>query len=342
MSTVSIVIPVYNVEKYLRQCIESVLAQIYEDFEIILVNDGSTDNSGEICNEYKKADSRVRVFHKENGGLVSACTFGIMKSYSQFICFVDSDDWISVDFLEVLISNQKCTNADIVCCQAIREYENGNSNYKLTKLSTGVYNLADIVGSLIYGRVIGKAIANSRWGKLIRTSIVKNNLDYYREDIVNGEDQQLIVPVIMDCNRISVLSDFYSYHYRYNNASITGSYVENLWGKLLLLHNHMKDIVKQKSNYNFSVQLSNELVTHGLICINNEYKHDIKFKDQYKVFYEICNDNELIKAVQESDIIISGIRKKILIFLIKYRKPFLLTLFENVNKYRFNLKKHRI
>ncbi|MFJ7974843.1 glycosyltransferase family 2 protein [Peribacillus sp. NPDC096379] len=338
MSKVSIVIPVYNVEKYVRQCIDSVLAQSYKDFDLILVNDGSTDNSGVICNEYRKRDSRIKVFHKENGGLVSACTFGIMKSSSEFICFVDSDDWISVDFLEVLISNQEYTNADIVCCQAIREYENGNSNYNLTKLGSGLYRLEDIVDALIYDRVIGKVIANSRCGKLIRTSIVKNNLNFYREDIVNGEDQQLIVPVIMDCNSISILSDFYSYHYRYNSASITGSYVVNLWGKLSLLYNHLKDVLKQKSDYDFTTQLYNELITHALICINNEYKHDIKFKDQYKVFWDICSDKELIKAVQQSDIIISGIRKKTLLFFIKKRTPFFLTLFESVNKYRYNLK----
>ncbi len=339
MAKVSIIIPIYKVEKYLKQCIDSILAQTYKDFELILVNDGSPDGCGNICEEYKKSDNRITVIHKENGGLVSACTIGIMQSTSEFICFVDGDDWISDNFLEVLLKNQKTTDADIVCCQAMKEYENYNINYKLTTLNNGLYQLDHLVDKLINdGNLGSKVISNSRCGKLLKTSIVKNNLSFYREDIVNGEDQQLIVPVLLECKRVSILSDFYSYHYRYNNNSITGSYVENFWCKLIMLNSHLKNILKDY-NYNFTIQQNNELISFAILSILNEYKHKVKFIDRYRVFNRICNDKELIFAIDNSNIKINSIHKKILFSLIKYRFSFLVTLFEDIYQFRNKIKR---
>ena len=97
---ISVIVPVYNVEKYLSKCVESILAQTYKDLEIILVDDGSPDNCGAMCDEYAKRDSRVRVIHKENGGVSSARNLGIDAAHGEYICFVDSDDWIETDYFE--------------------------------------------------------------------------------------------------------------------------------------------------------------------------------------------------------------------------------------------------
>ena len=106
MSEISIIVPVYNVEKYLNNCIDSILSQTYTDFELILVNDGSNDNSGEICDFYKKLDSRIKVFHKENGGVSSARNVGISNTNGNYICFIDSDDCVNELYLHNLYDKE--------------------------------------------------------------------------------------------------------------------------------------------------------------------------------------------------------------------------------------------
>ena len=111
---ISVVVPVYNVEKYLHRCVDSILSQTFVDFELILVDDGSTDKSGFICDEYAKKDGRIKTIHKENGGLSSARNAGIENSSGIYVCFVDSDDWVSNIYLEYLYSIIKKYDADIV------------------------------------------------------------------------------------------------------------------------------------------------------------------------------------------------------------------------------------
>ena len=110
---VSIIVPVYNAERYLHRCIDSVLAQTYTNFELLLINDGSKDNSGEICDEYAANDSRIHVFHKENGGASAARNYGLDKATGKYICFIDSDDWVDKDYIESLLP---ADDEDMVIC----------------------------------------------------------------------------------------------------------------------------------------------------------------------------------------------------------------------------------
>ncbi|MCL1867016.1 MAG: glycosyltransferase, partial [Oscillospiraceae bacterium] len=127
MKKVSVIIPVYNVEPYLRQCLDSVVRQTHTNLEILLINDGSTDNSGIICDEYARRDGRVKVFHKEqNGGLSSALNIGLESFTGDFVGFVDSDDWIEPDMYKVLHDSLKGEeSADISAVSYFKEYESG-------------------------------------------------------------------------------------------------------------------------------------------------------------------------------------------------------------------------
>ena len=120
---ISVIVPVYNVEKYLRACLESIVNQTYRDLEIILVDDGSTDSSGIICGEYAEKDARVKVIHKENGGASSARNAGLNIAQGEYITFVDSDDTIELDMIDCLLSSVR--EADVVICKAriVREGE---------------------------------------------------------------------------------------------------------------------------------------------------------------------------------------------------------------------------
>ena len=122
---ISVAIPVYNGETTLRKCVDSILAQTYENIEVILVNDGSTDRSEDICRSYEQIDPRVKVISKENGGLSSARNAGIDKSRGEYIFFIDSDDWIDSDTLEVLLNAALQKDTDVTGCCTYFNYPNG-------------------------------------------------------------------------------------------------------------------------------------------------------------------------------------------------------------------------
>ena len=119
---VSVIVPVYKVEAYLPQCVESIIGQTYQNLEIILVDDGSPDACGSICDDYAKKDNRIKVFHKHNGGLSDARNYGIAQSTGEYLGFVDSDDWIELDMFEVLVNVAEANKADIVACGFYHEY----------------------------------------------------------------------------------------------------------------------------------------------------------------------------------------------------------------------------
>lgn len=122
---ISIVVPVYNVEKYLKKSIESILNQTYQNIEILLVDDGSTDSSGKICESFSKVDPRIRVFHKENGGLSDARNFGIEQMKGQYVAFIDSDDYISKDYVWKLYSSIKNNDSEVSICSFLLVDEKG-------------------------------------------------------------------------------------------------------------------------------------------------------------------------------------------------------------------------
>lgn len=125
MPEISVIVPVYNVEKYLRQCIESIKMQTFENWELILVDDGSLDNSGSICDEYAQSDNRIKVVHKENGGVSTARNFGLAIAAGKYISFIDSDDYIVPKFFEIMLEKLLTYKADIVRCGF---YEFNDSN----------------------------------------------------------------------------------------------------------------------------------------------------------------------------------------------------------------------
>ena len=161
---VSVIIPIYNVEKYLKKCIESVINQTFSDLEIILVNDGSTDNCKEICEDYKSKDNRIKFIHKSNGGLSSARNAGIQVATGDYYTFIDSDDYIMSDMIEQLVYMAQLTDADIsLCCKTNQEngFEEGIN--KKIEIFTKEEALKCILTE--------KKILTSAWGKLYKRKL---------------------------------------------------------------------------------------------------------------------------------------------------------------------------
>lgn len=216
----SVIVPVYNVERYLRQCIDSILAQTYRDFELILVDDGSQDSSGIICDEYAAKDSRITVIHKENQGLISARRVGLKKSSGQYICFVDSDDQVSDELLQNVADIILEFSSDVITFKWIRADMNGNPLCE----ETPILNEGEIEKEEYFQKMLSSASLNSLCKKICRRTLFDLDADYSEYyKIRSGEDLLQTVPIVYRANKFYYL-DKALYIYRMNPQSITHQY----------------------------------------------------------------------------------------------------------------------
>lgn len=212
---VSVIVPVFRVEKYLHQCVDSILNQTYKDLEIILVDDGSDDNCGRIIDEYEKKDSRVQAFHKPNGGLSSARNYGIDRAHGEYLMFVDSDDYIEPDMVKTLVSNLQKSDTDISVCEYNIVTENGAFIKKHNRKSgVCVYTAHEALCSMFYRDRIGW----NAWNKLYKKSLFDGI--YYPEGVI-CEDMAITYQLYFRCQRV-VYDRKALYNYRMRDNSISG------------------------------------------------------------------------------------------------------------------------
>lgn len=212
---ISIIVPVYNVETYLERCLDSILNQTYDNLEIILVDDGSTDCSGQICDAYKEKDDRVIVIHKKNGGLSSARNTGIEAATGAFVSCIDSDDFVDPDFVKILYRNLEAENAEISACNFNYYYEDGSVK---VHGSNKIYRVCAPEEAI---ELIGRAkdFTASAWGKLYRKRLF-NDICYPVGKLC--EDQFVIYKLIMQCTKI-VFDTTALYYYLIRSGSIMTS-----------------------------------------------------------------------------------------------------------------------
>lgn len=216
----SIIVPIYNVAQYLDDCVSSICNQTYEDMEIILVDDGSTDNCLEICERYRQKDSRVVVIHKENGGLVSARKEGLRRANGEFIGWVDGDDWIDEGYFEQMVRMQKESGADIVTAGHFHDIGQ-NHERVLNQIQPGCYGKEDILSRLIYSGVFFEyGLQPHLWNKLIRRSIMESVEMQIDESVSMGEDMLAVYPSVIKARKICV-TDMCAYHYVQHESSMT-------------------------------------------------------------------------------------------------------------------------
>lgn len=212
---VSIIVPIYNVEKYLVKCVDSIINQTYKNIEILLINDGSTDNSGKICDEIAKKDNRIKVFHKKNGGLSDARNYGISKSKGEYLSFIDSDDYIDDDMIEQLYYGCINNNIDIASCAKYLEDVNGK--YKIiNKIKNKTQFGREQALKMIF---LSQNIDTSACDKLFKKTLFENvkfpDGKYY-------EDLGTIYKIVDISNGIYHIG-FPKYHYINRTGSITKS-----------------------------------------------------------------------------------------------------------------------
>lgn len=212
---ISVIVPVYKVpEEYLRKCIESILNQSLRELEIILVDDGSPDNCGIICDEYAKKDSRINVIHKKNEGVSLARNIGISKARGKYISFVDSDDWIENDFYEKIFEYAIDNDIDIAISGFVKEI-NGKSHEVLKKEKSQIFTRQEAQYRLLDRKIYVWGL----WDKIYKTKLIKGKV-FFDKTLDMGEDLDFIWKVLEKSKKIGYIS-LNKYHYMYRKNSVT-------------------------------------------------------------------------------------------------------------------------
>lgn len=308
---VSIIIPVYNVEKYVRFCVDSILKQTLKNIEIILVDDGSTDLSGQICDEYAKLDSRVKVIHQTNRGLGLTRNSGIKVATGEYIGFVDSDDAVSAEMFQILYENAKKCYADISYCSYKKFYlEDELKNQKSAKPNIlKIYNGNKEIKQYMLDRIgmepsskLDNLYGASVWcGIFLRKMLSSADASFVSERQFIAEDMIFDIEVIPNCNTI-VHCGTQLYYYRYNPNSLTTVYKEDRFEKnVALFHEMYKRLLLKFSDKELFNSMSRYLLTTARIAIIQEVNF-IKKNGWKKVkcnILKICSNKNIISILNE-------------------------------------------
>ncbi len=227
---------------------DSLVAQTHTDKEIILADDGSTDGSGRICDDYASKHECIKVIHKENGGPSSAWKAGFEISSGEYIMFIDSDDYVDETMLDEMAAHLKMIPGEMVLSDYAITKDDGSETYVYQALAPGEYSEDSIINDIIpnaLGRE-NRIISYSRCMKLIERSLIEDNKDYCDERVILGDDSTIMLPVIFDAKRIFMMDHRVYYHYRYINDSIVHRYDENAYKNNRLYYDAIKRIIEDK------------------------------------------------------------------------------------------------
>ena len=306
-SMVSVIVPVYNIATYLNKCVDSILSQSYENIEVILVNDGSTDNSGKICDAYAIKDNRVIVIHKNNQGVSSARNDGLTIAKGEYISFVDGDDYCHQNMIQILINEMKKYDADLIICNINSVWNDGrvevHGNYE-NKIFNEIKNFGNYFADY-YG--ISNIIA-SPWNKLYKKEIVctfKDGMNY-------GEDLIFVFDCLRKCKKILTINQpLYNYQH-FNDTSATKKYRPdyiNIWVDRI---DAIKVFCKDVFSSDFDMNKLNFVLCLEIEAVIRYYtKHKIKYTEKLIKIKEGMKNPVFIEIIKKTKYKPKGIKMKI-------------------------------
>lgn len=333
MPKISVIVPVYNGAEFLRSCVDSILAQSFCDLEIILVDDGSTDESPEICDRYAAQDKRVICIHQENAGAAAARNCGLKASTGKYIAFVDSDDWIDQDMYETMVSAAEERNCDLVICDCLKESEAGSCIYT-HELPGGYYDreamVAQYFPQLLMPDSMEYPVTISNWLLLIRREIIEENRLSFPEGMRFSEDLLFGSEVGYYAQSMTYLKDYTPYHYRQNPASVTHTAFKDKWPLLLELYRRIRKSFQKKPDYDFTPQIQRCMLFFVYIAMNQRLAAKLPLKQFFQEVKKVLDHPEVREALVPIHIGQLNISWKLkitsLIYQKKYLRPALLLL----------------
>ena len=335
-SLISVIVPVYNAEKYLDRCIQSIINQKYKKLEIILVDDGSKDNSLEISKSYAKKDNRIHVIHKENAGVSAARNTGIEAANGDYIAFVDSDDYIDENMYFNMMQKASEYNCDLVMCDCYKVRGNNKSTFT-HNIRSGFYNKEQLYKEYFYKLLMLDSInypaTISNWVLLIKIDIIKENNLRYPKGIKYSEDLLFGSQVMYYVNRFYYLKEKCYYYYMDNPTSATSTYYEKKWNDFLRLYNKIDCFFSEKKDFDFTNQINYCLLFFIYNSIGDIYgSNNTLFEKKTKIL-KILNDKQVYEMFKSIDIYKLNIsmKQKIITKCYKY-KMFIIALIIYMSK----------
>ena len=321
MYQISVIVTVYNAEAYLSRCVESLMAQEYGRLEIILVDDGSTDNSGKICEEYAKKDARIKVLHKENGGLISAWKAGVEESSGEYLSFVDSDDWVDPSMIREMAYHLTGNDKEIISSDYVIERGDGNRQYVWQQLPAGVYEKEKLAG--IFPKLLGQEkryVCMSRCMKLISRRLVEDNCKYSNPAIRMGEDTTIMLPALIDCTRLVIMDHKAYYHYLYVNESMIHKYDKGLFQNNELLRQIINQIVSDKFTGEQLSEMQKRSDKEYLLLLLLVLKNEARGNPEgyYQNIRKICKKEEVRAVVKSTRIELTDASNKLLYLVLRH------------------------
>ena len=341
---VSIIVPIYNVERYLQSCIDSILVQTYKDFELILVDDGSPDQSGVICDKYAAQDPRIQVIHKQNQGLGMARNTGLEHATGEFVCFVDSDDWIEPNALECWVKAQKQYNADIVMCNYQKRTDEKEVLYRYEIRNKECCYQDEKIEQEIFWPMIGQESTEKEdftvnmcvWTNLYKRDLIeREHIRFLSEREYLSEDICFNLQYLLNC-KVAVMIPESLYCYRYNPTSLTNQYKKDEYKKAVALYNKVRfwsEHARYKEFKEFRVERF--FVTKTRELMFRLCGSDMDFEQKFNLCRDILNDKILQDTLTKYPIRRYQLKYKIPAYLIKWKNVRgTIFLFENMKRFR--------
>lgn len=322
---ISVIVPVYNVEQYLEQCIDSIVNQTYRDLEIILVNDGSSDGSAKICDDFAHKDNRIIVIHQQNGGVSSARNRGIKSATGDFLAFVDSDDWLLPNMYEKMSAVlQTHPDTDFVLC----DYAEVRSSEKVEmcpNLEAGFYTKQDMISkiypTLIVAENFGRIPIVSPCMGLFRKTILEQYHIFFEENLRYSEDYLFMANVLLHIRNFYFLKNTHFYQYRQIEQSRSKRFRKEWWANLLLLNQELKKLLSQNAEFDFSRQIKLQLIHSALLVTSSIYENGgMKRNGKLEYLKPVLNEPALQQAFAGLTFTKQPVTLRIVLSLIKNKK----------------------
>lgn len=338
-SKISIIVPVYNVEKYLEECLESLVNQTYKNIEILLIDDGSKDNSGKICDEYAEKDKRIKSIHQKNSGVSKTRNNGIELASGDYVMFVDSDDWLEKNACELLINEVKNQNKDMIIFNFCKEfknkciknpdYQNISDDFDIKKIQAKI-----LAPTMNVPGIAGKGYSLT-WNKIISKTVLKNNRFLFEEKKAVFEDGIFYYLLLENKIKIGFLNE-YLYHYRIIPSSLSHSYNKDIFEINELV---VKNIKEQKENHKNDLYYDESLAIRQLLNLIYVISLNINTKNDKRSLFEKIKllKNELNKKENKeiyNKIKLNNLDKKLKIYymLFKYRMYYTILIVNTLEK----------
>ena len=305
---ISVIVPVYNVEKYLAECVNSIIGQTYKNLEIILVDDGSTDTSGKICDEYAEKDDRVKVIHKENGGQASARNVALDVCKGEYITFVDSDDYVDLQYIDYMYKLLKKYNVNISGCKLRLLFFNGNFETQEKELVEKIEPQEVFFENLLYSKR-----AAGQCGYLHKRELFDNLR--YREGII-FEDSDLVYKVFLKCDNVAI-SNNQLYYYRLRQGSTTNSSFDSKKLGLIDVSEKMCDFILDRFP-KLEVAAASKMVWACYSTLNQLYKSKVVDKNTEKMILDKARPYEATVLFDKK----ASMRDKLGIIMRKFGRKF--------------------